>query len=178
MFCPQCGQEKASDETIYCSRCGLPLTLASDLIAHGGYLPQLAQLEKQSASIYTRKNGALFSVFWLLFGLLMAIIFGGVFRINVLGELFAVVGIFGGLLMLLFSLFFLNKSPKAGEDPYRFSQPAGISGRSHPALPPQKTMPADVYVQPRGGAWRDTKDLQPSVTENTTKLLDEDETLQ
>lgn len=44
------------------------------------------------------------------------------------------------------------------------------------ALPPQSSMPASNYFTPAAGNWRDTNDLQPtSVTESTTRLLDEDE---
>ena len=34
MFCPQCGHRQVSDETRFCSRCGLPLNVVTDLLAH------------------------------------------------------------------------------------------------------------------------------------------------
>jgi hypothetical protein len=152
----------------------MPLSLVSDLLAHGGYLPQLAELEKRSGSIFTRKNGAIFSLFWLIFWLLvMAVVFGGIFKIPFLGELFSVIGIFGGLLIFLFSLFFLR--PKQAPLPQYAPAPAAIPGQQRSALPPQHSVPAAAYVQPRAGAWRDPNDLQPSVTEGTTKLLEKDE---
>ena len=33
MFCPQCGHRKDSDARRFCSRCGLPLGLVTDLVA-------------------------------------------------------------------------------------------------------------------------------------------------
>jgi hypothetical protein len=154
----------------------MPLTLVSEVLIHGGYLPQLAQLEQQTCTIYTRRNGVVFSLFWLIFWLLiMAVIFGGILNINRLGELFSVVGIFGGLLIFLFSVFFLKSSRKPGFNTTQSSQPApGLYGQPHQqALPPQ---PAREYVRPTAGSWRDTNDLEPtSVTENTTKLLEKDE---
>jgi hypothetical protein len=152
----------------------MPLTIVGDLLAHGGFLPQLAELENAGGSIYTRKNGIAFSLFWLIFWLLiMAVIFGGILNINRLGELFSVIGIFGGLLIFLFSLFFLKRAPK-GTGAASSVQPApALHGRVHQqALPPQ---PAREYMRPTAGAWRDTNDLEPrSVTESTTQLLAEE----
>ena len=34
MFCPQCGHRQVSDETRFCSRCGLPLNLVTELLAN------------------------------------------------------------------------------------------------------------------------------------------------
>ncbi|MEJ7699628.1 MAG: hypothetical protein WKF71_08300 [Pyrinomonadaceae bacterium] len=56
MFCPRCSQEQVSSETKFCSRCGFPLGLVSEILAHGGFLPQLAELY-QDKKILTRKNG-------------------------------------------------------------------------------------------------------------------------
>ena len=178
MHCPSCGQQQVSNETKFCSRCGMPLTLVSEVLIHGGYLPQLAQLEQQADTLYTRRNGVVFSLFWLIFWLLiMAVIFGGILDISRLGELFSVVGIFGGLLIFLFSLFFLKSGRKQGFPSVQAQQPAhGLYGQQHhqQALPPQQSMPASDYIRP--GSWRDTNDLEPtSVTENTTKLLEKDE---
>src|SRR5580765_3655259 len=105
MHCPSCGQQQISNETKFCSRCGMPLGVVSEVLAYGGYLPQLAELEKAAGTHYTRRNGVIFSLFWLIFWLLiMAVVFGGIFGVDILGELFSVVGIFGGLLIFLFSI--------------------------------------------------------------------------
>jgi hypothetical protein len=41
------------------------------------------------------------------------------------------------------------------------------------ALPPHQSIPASDYIPPTQANWRDTNDLaQPSVTEETTKLLE------
>jgi hypothetical protein len=45
-----------------------------------------------------------------------------------------------------------------------------------PSLPPQQSIPANMYGAPRAGMWRDTNDLgQGSVTESTTRLLTKDD---
>lgn len=36
MFCPQCSHEQVSNDTRFCSRCGLSLGLVTDLLAGGG----------------------------------------------------------------------------------------------------------------------------------------------
>jgi len=47
---------------------------------------------------------------------------------------------------------------------------------SNQALPPQQSYPVSSYVSPATGNWRDTSDLEPkSVTEGTTKLLENEE---
>lgn len=180
MHCPGCGQQQISSETKFCSRCGLPLGLVSEVLMHGGYLPQLAQLDKDSKTIYTRKNGMVFSLFWFIFWVpFMASIFGGVFRVEILGEIFALLGVFGALMIFIFSLAYLKKAPKYAS-PNQYPQqhnPAALYGQANPALPPEQSVPASVYRTPQAGAWRDTKDLLPtSVTEGTTKLLEKDET--
>src|ERR1041384_4014479 len=35
MFCPQCGHQQFSNETRFCSRCGLALGLVTDLLGNG-----------------------------------------------------------------------------------------------------------------------------------------------
>ncbi len=175
MHCPNCGQQQVSKETKFCSRCGLPLSLVSEVLVHGGHLPQLAQLDKESNTIFTRKNGMVFSLFWFIFFVpFMASVFGGVFNIEVLGEIFALVGVFGSMLIFIFSLAYLKKTPKHNFSPQ--PAPAGLYGQANPALPPQQSIPVSAYQAPSAGSWRDTNDLQPaSITENTTKLLEKDE---
>ena len=180
MHCPGCGQQQISTETKFCSRCGLPLGVVSEVLTHGGYLPQLAQINKSSETIYTRKNGVVFSIFWFIFFVpFLASIFGGVFNIEVMGELLALTGVFGGLMIFIFSLVYLKK-PLKTINPDFYSQsvyrPAGLNPAANPALPPQQSIPVSVYAQPQAGNWRDTNDLEPrSVTEGTTKLLENDE---
>jgi hypothetical protein len=47
--------------------------------------------------------------------------------------------------------------------------------KTEKALPPSQTIPAETYVSPTQGNWRDTNDLvEGSVTDETTKLLNKD----
>lgn len=182
MHCPGCGQQQISNETKFCSRCGLPLGVVSEVLAYGGYLPQLAELNKKKKSIFTRRNALGFSLIWTLFFLFIMTPFWGIVGVDELAGVSAIVGIFGGLIMALSSLIFMQKErviypmqqtvfapPQQQYNPQP-AQPA------YAALPPQQSIPANVYGPPKAGNWRDTNDLQPtSVTEGTTKLLEKDE---
>ena len=183
MHCPSCGQQQISNETKFCSRCGLPLGVVSEVLAYGGYLPQLAELNKKKNTIFTRRNALGFSLIWTLFFLFIMTPFWGIVGVEELAGVSAIVGIFGGLIMAVSSLIFMQKErtlypmqqnafgpPPAQQYTPQQTQPG------HAALPPQQSIPAHVYAPPKAGNWRDTNDLQPtSVTEGTTKLLDKDE---
>ena len=179
MHCPSCGQQQISNETKFCSRCGMPLSLISEVVAYGGYLPQLAELNKRKRSLFSRRNGLAFSLLWCLFFLLIMAPLWGILNVEKLAGASAVIGIFGGLIMMISSLIFLKKEPKFASDPriYAAQGQYDLSGQQgYSALPPQQTTPASVYTAPVTGSWRDTNDLQPtSVTEGTTRLLEKDE---
>jgi hypothetical protein len=180
MYCPRCGQEQASPELRFCSRCGLPLNLVGELVSNNGFLPQLADLQKPKKYL-TRKNVLKFGLVWfLLFTFLITpllAIAGG----EEIVALTAVLGFIGGILIMLFSLLFLKKDPKnlaAGEINQNINEsPNFLSGnRGKNALPPQQSIPVSSYAPPPAGSWQsNTDDLQPtSVTEETTKLLKKD----
>ncbi len=127
----------------------------------------------------TRRNGLAFSLIWCLFFLLIMAPLWGILDIEKLAGASAIIGIFGGLIMLISSAIFLKK------DVVRFDhypqmmppqQQYGLHGASQTALPPQQSVPASFYAQPQAGRWRETNDLEPSsVTESTTRLLNEQE---
>lgn len=179
MHCPNCGQQQISEETKFCSRCGMPLGLVSEILAHGGFLPQLAELYKRK-TILTRRNGVGFSLLWCLFFLLIMAPLFGIIDVDELAGAAAVIGIFGGLMFLVSSLVFLKKSPEGFELPMMETPNAkGLYGNANRnALPPQQNTPVSSYAPPAGG-WRapDTGEIShpSSVTESTTKLLKKDE---
>lgn len=181
MFCPQCGQQQISKETRFCSRCGLPLDLIAEVVANGGTLPVLEQLN-QKQSFYNRSTGLKFGLIWFL---VLTFLLTPVFAIldfEDLTALTAILGFIGGILIMVFSAIFLNNKPKANFNLQTNQIPANnpnfLSGNAQAnALPPQQTIPATQYVQPPANSWRgETNDLQPtSVTEGTTKLLKDEE---
>ncbi len=177
MYCPSCSQLQTSEETKFCSRCGFPLGLVSEILMHGGFLPQLADLYK-SKKFFTRRNGLIFSLFWFL-------IFVGVLAPLVgitsgEGELIFIVALFGivsSLIMVIASFLILKKEPVNLESPNQVLLNTGIHNtyeNRQTALPPTQSQPAQSYAPP-ANSWKapNTGEFaEPrSVTENTTKLL-------
>jgi hypothetical protein len=184
MHCPRCGQQQVSEEIKFCSRCGFPLGLVSEILAQGGFLPQLADLHK-SKKWLTRKNGIVFSILWFIFFVpFLTPIFGGVFNIEELGALCALIGVFGGLMIFIGSLVWLKTEPKLknlieqNESQKDFYQNLPRNKNQNVLPPPEQTHSAQSYFSP-ASSWKapDTGELvRPgSVTEGTTKLLKKEE---
>ncbi len=159
----------------------MPLGIVSDVLAHGGYLPQLAELNKKKKSLLTRKNGLGFSLIWFLFFLLIMAPLWGILDVDKLAGASAVIGIFGGLILFVSSLVFLKREV-VHFDHAQLSYPPPVNQYDLPAqpgysaLPPQQSVPATFFTTPQPGRWRETNDLQPNgVTESTTKLLNEED---
>ena len=183
MHCPRCGQQQISDQTKFCSRCGFQLGLVAELLENGGFLPQLAELYKSKRTIFSRKNGVIFTVLWFIFWVMMVPAFFGLAGEEDAAGVSAVFGVFSTMMLFIISLAVLQRAPKAYELAAHQMPTATPShplyGNASPvALPPQQTHPAASYMPPEG-SWRapDTGDLaRPgSVTEGTTKLLKKDE---
>lgn len=179
MHCPRCGQKQVSVEIKFCSRCGFPLGLVSEILAHGGFLPQLADLYKQS-SRFTRNNGLKFSLIWFLFWCFFATPVLAILGGDEIVALTAVVGFTGGLVMLVLSFLFLKNPPKEFP-PQSVALPKtdihNIQSANAGALPPPQSIPVDNYAPP-SGSWKapNTGELAqpPSIVEDTTKLLQKD----
>jgi len=182
MFCPQCGQERISVDTNYCSRCGFLLTGTTDLLQTGGVLP-LAALQAASGAISPRKRGLKQGLFIFLLTFLVVPIVGMIsvalrvepFAVGIASVLFFM----GGLLRMVYALMFESNLPGSGTlEDHLAAGKAALAGRGtvQPALPPQREFSVDQYVSPASGNWRDTNDLTPaSVTEKTTRLLEKDQ---
>lgn len=181
MFCPRCSQEQISEETKFCSRCGFPLGLVSEILAYGGFLPQLAETKKNKRRL-TRKKGLYFSLFWFMFFSMLLTLFWAIVGVEELAAISAVTGTIGGLIFVIASFAFLKKEPKIAKNfnqelpDYRAQNLYGSHQTN--ALPPQQNQTAQGYVSPTH-SWRapDTGEMvQPhSVTDVTTKLLKKDE---
>ncbi len=179
MFCPRCSQEQISDEIKFCSRCGFPLALVSEVLRYDGFLPQLAELNK-GKNFFSRRNGLIFALFWFMFFVLIMTPFFGIVGIDELAGMSAVLGTMGGLILVISSFVFLKNQPRNAEF-YNQEMPNNkvkklfqANRSNQTALPPQQSQPAQNYVSP-ANSWKapDTGDLvQPhSVTDHTTKLL-------
>jgi hypothetical protein len=178
MHCPSCGQQQVSAEIKFCSRCGFPMGLISEVLANGGFLPQLAELNKKR-SIFNRKNGVIFGFLWFMLFTLFAIIMNIADAPSIPIEMCMAIACFGSMMIILGSVALLPSSKKYFIDQQMRPSPMthGLHGAGHhQALPPQQSIPASAYAPPGAGSWRDTKDLEStSVTESTTKLLEKED---
>ena len=182
IFCPRCGQQQISDQTRFCSRCGFLLTGVSEIIANEGLIPE-KYVPSKSGKISPKKRGVKQGAMLFLSGILivplLAIFFVGI--LNTEGFIVAIAALLtfvGGILRMLFALLFESNNPSETtleENVLTASQHFLNKPKSSNALPPQQTIPTSAYVPPAAGHWRDTNDLEPSsVTDNTTKLLEQD----
>lgn len=156
----------------------MPLTVVADVVANGGFLPQLAALEQMNFKkpLFSKKNGVLFGVIWFIFLTCFMTAFLGILnRPDELIGIVAITGVFGAMMIIIGSLVGLPSS----KPPLFYGHPAHVPPQMpgapiHGALPPQQSIPVSNYGPPKAGNWRDTNDLVPSVTESTTRLLDEE----
>jgi len=181
MFCPQCGQERVSAETNYCSRCGFLLTAVTDLLHTGGQNP-LAVLRRPSQPPSARRRGLKQGLFIFLLTFLVAPLVGMLsmaLGIRPFGVGIAVVlFFFGGLMRMVYALMFESEEPGAPtlEEKVLAGTAAFKGPQRQRALPPESTESAFNFISPGTGNWRDTNELQPtSVVEGTTKLLDHED---
>lgn len=183
MHCPRCGQPQVSETVKFCSRCGFLLELVTEILANGGVLPQLADLNKNEKWL-TRKNGIKLAVLWtVVMWFVLVPLFGVLFDKSMpdIPGIPAILGFAGGVLIILISVFFLDNPPtvsSVSQVNFRSdNMPQNLNGNQTPnALPPQQSVPASSYIPPIGKR-QTTNDLTapPSVIEGTTKLLQKDE---
>jgi hypothetical protein len=169
MYCPNCGQQQISQEMRFCSRCGLALSELAEWLA-GGVLPV-----RQAASTPTapesprqrniRRASKLMFFSGVLFPLFLVI---GI-AVEEAGPIVPPLLVFfaSAVWMLYAKLFSYSTPPTLAEmaQPPTFASPTTRS-----ALPP----PISVPVPNVGRQRVRTNELAqpPSVTENTTRLLD------
>jgi hypothetical protein len=176
MFCPECGQERISQVTSFCSRCGFLLTGTAELRRTGG-APLLPAEDTPSP----RSRGIKSGLFIFLLTFLVAPILGmlSVFALGMrpwpMGIAVFLLG-GGGLLRIAYALMFESRYPlalPAGDGLQLDEQPALERITPNAFLHPQRDLAASEYASPRAGRWLDTNDLEPlSVTDSTTKLLE------
>ena len=176
MYCPQCGQQQTSDQVRFCSRCGFLLEAVAGVLASGGMAPRYIQPGPQPQSPRSKgvRQGAMMMLSTFLIVPILAIIIVGI--LDGPGEIVALAAVtcfVGGLLRMLYALIM--------EDPY----PQATTVQMPAYAPPQFEHSARNMGLPPASAnattgWRprpNTSELvrPPSVTENTTRLLDKDD---
>lgn len=182
MYCPRCGQEQVSHELRFCSRCGFLMDGMLEVVMNGALPPQLFNKTDPKA-ISPRKKGVKQGGMLMLSGVVIVPLLGVLSSLFYFDEtvvgLAAIITFLGGLVRILYALIFQSGVPVVSEEEGLLDtvkQNLIEKAKGAKALPPEQSVPASSYIPPEQGKWRDTDDLvKTSVTENTTKLLDEDE---
>jgi len=170
MFCPKCSQSQPSEEMRFCSRCGFPLGTVSLLLGNEGTLPEL---DNSANRLSIRSRMATESLILLVLSWAIGLVCTFWFNAHGIYEGIAKIGAFTffmlgfiGLFRFLYAFLFvkitqttLSKDPSALKEAIRSQLP-----------PPQMTPISDWPLRPN------TREMvsQPSVTEHTTRLLDDE----
>ena len=170
MFCPKCGQQSL-DEVRFCPRCGFQLSgLAAFMAAtESGQDPTT----EPRAQVMTARRRGMRRGAKLMFicGVLLPAAALLAFEGDAPGPLLLVLtGGLAGLAWFVFSWLFNDNVLPVGKDARRKKDLSAAGER--PALGAAQFTPAPLFNQQRGN----TAEIYqpPSVTENTTKLLDKD----
>ena len=182
MFCPQCGQQQVTGVIRFCSRCGFPLDGVAQLLNNGGLVPVYRNPD-EPVQISPRRKGVKQGGVLLLSGAVIVPILGmfasftNAAFLEILAALAAIICFIGGPLRMLYAAVFEEGAPQ----PFR---PYGPPPTPMPVHPQQFGSPVQrpALTPPPAraqGSWRrpNTAELAnpPSVTENTTRLLDKED---
>lgn len=182
MFCPQCGQQQAINETRFCPRCGFPLVGVAELVAAGGEPPS----ERGDAPRHSRRREGVRQ------GVLLMMLAAAVLPlVNIIGEPYHEALLFtlliAGVLRLIYALAFQEGAPAAesrkqspalgpGGAPSKAVLPPDAAARPSALPPAREAVPAADFINPRTPVAPDTSPVAPrSVAERTTKFLGQDE---
>ena len=174
MFCPKCGHERVANETRFCSKCGFLLSGTLELLMTGGVNPNVPATKTRGDS--PRRRGVKQGLFiFFVSCLLLPLI--AIITVALNAEPYALIitsillGV-GSFLRIAYALMFESSESvgaAAAADSSQFlpdaDEPYGLPGASV----------KDLFTPPlRSG--KATGDLHPgSVTEGTTRLLEQDE---
>ncbi len=181
MFCPKCGQQQASASVRFCSRCGFQLEVVKELLLTDGALVW-PEAEIRMSRHSARNRGIRQGVMLMLLTALIVPVSALLSKVGLLPREFvalaAIICSVGGFMRLVYALMFeegaRNRRPTAVTPPAynTHATPAQFrQGSAASALSPLQSRPADDF---HSGRRIETAEMAqpPSVTENTTRLLD------
>lgn len=180
MFCPQCGQQQATGVIRFCSRCGFPLDSVIQLLGTGGMIP-VYRSPDEPVPISARRKGVKQGGMLLLSGAVVVPLlgvmasFGHSAFLEILTAFAAIICFIGGPLRMLYAGLFEEGAPSPV---MRYGPPAQRPQFGPPA--PQHALPMPPSPARVPSNWRsrpNTAELEnpPSVTENTTRLLEKED---
>ncbi len=178
MYCPNCSQQQISEEMRFCSRCGFSLGIVKELLTSGGARVEsdLQAQSSQPSSMHCSVRRATWIMLaclpLFLFVLLMIAVdddFAVLLLIPLLAFLF-------GFFLLLYGVFFAEKrarrSKQSNQPQVATTEQPSLASMRYAELSAARSLPIDTLAVPRV----DTAKMAqpPSVTENTTRLLDDE----
>ena len=185
MYCPKCSQEQVSDEVRFCSRCGLALSAVRELIASSSSSSALVEhgTEAPAGQLSRSQKGVRKGARMMLVTVALALVVGFMAAMD---DDFAIlmlplaVCFLVGFARVLYGVFFTEKRAALVKGaalqphvvPAMAGQPAAAAAARRPELSPQPTAPIESFIARRA----ETAEMvqPPSVTEHTTKLLEEE----
>lgn len=171
MYCPRCGQQQVSDEMKFCSRCGLPLSGLAEWVA-GSATPASREPETGSSVRSPRRKWIRRGAKLMFFSGVMFLVFLALSLIAEEGALmiFPIIVFLVALITMLYARLFMEDISPIQIHRAQTTALGAMSG-GH-TLPPA----SNIGMQGVGGQPVRTAELAhpPSVTENTTKLLDKE----
>jgi hypothetical protein len=177
MYCPNCGQQQVSDEMRYCSRCGLALTGLAEWLTGGRLASNPADQAQATPDSPRRKHmrraaklmffaAALFPIFLLI----------SIAEDDPGPLLPAFFIFFIALAWMLYARIFMSKTPRVKQQgavqmavPPSFQTSAFGPAPARGSLPPAA---ANIPLPNRQQVRTNELAQRPSVTEHTTRLLD------
>lgn len=173
MYCPNCGQQQISEEMKFCSRCGLALSGLAEWLAGGRVVP--AKSKEQSEAMSPRRKGIRRAAKLMFFsGVLLPVFFVISLAFDEGGPMvIPFMVFFVALVLMLYASLFSDKNAPVTKQTLP-NQAAQTSVLGSP--PARGSLPAagDMPMPAIGRQQVRTNELvqPPSVTENTTRLLD------
>ena len=178
MYCPKCSQQQVSDDVRFCSRCGFSLGAVRELMAGGG-APVAHGAEAQAGQLSRGQRGVRKGAWMMLASLALTLVAG---LITAIDDGFAVLLLLPvlcfviGFALVLYGVFWAERRARrvkgaASQAHAAAAMPGqlGAAARSL-ALSPTRAAAAESFTARRA----ETAEMMrpPSVTENTTRLLD------
>jgi hypothetical protein len=171
MFCPKCGQQ-SPDEVRFCPRCGLQLDGLAAYVASNGHAPAAAPDPRAPLMTARRRGMRRGAKLMFICAVLLPAAALLAFEDDAPGPLLLVCTTFlAGLAWLVYSWLFSDNVLPVGKRAKRRDRDLAAAG-DNPALGTPQFTPTPLFNQQRSN----TAEIYrpPSVTENTTKLLDKD----
>jgi len=173
MYCPQCSQEQVAEETRFCSRCGFPLAIVSELVRGGGALEGFDPEAKDQLS--PRQRGIRWGLILMIISVLMFPLVAMMTAMK--GDFFVLfIPVFllfvFGLARLFHAYLLAQKAPAENKGVLAHNKTRSLPDARASALPAAgQSLPIANWRQPVN-----TSEMaQPhSVIEHTTKLLNDE----